>query len=311
MLKSLFGFSIKYEEWSGQSSLPFYIASGYYFSIMYIGDKRCIAIKPKADLATIPSLKKQIKEIQEIDNVPVILELDAISFYRRKSFIENNISFITPRQAFLPFVGTMLTNESEHSESIDKFVFSTQQLFLLYLYSHQNKFYVADATGILPFTAMTLTRAVKQLAATDLFIITKDGVSRVIESKYERSELFEKAKKYLQNPIRKWGYIDKKDITSNMVFAGETVLSEKTMLNPTRLVTYATWIKNFDSRKLTNELLDPRTQVKLELWAYEPRLFSSGNAADSLSVALSFDGNHDERIEEAIEELKNTEFEND
>lgn len=311
MIKSIFGFSIKYEEWSGQSSLPFYIASGYYFSTMYIGDKRCIAIKPKADLATIPSLKKQIKEIQKIDNVPVILELDAISFYRRKSFIENSIPFLTSKQAFLPFIGTMLTNENEHNENIEKFVFSTQQLFLLYLYSRQNKFYVANATQILPFTAMTLTRAVKQLATTDLFIITKDGVNRVIESKYDRTELFEKAKKYLQNPIRKWGYIDKKDITSNMVFAGETVLSEKTMLNPTRLVTYATWSKNFDNRKLTSELLDPQMQVRLELWAYEPRLFSSDNTADSLSVALSFEGNHDERIEEAVEELKNMEFEND
>lgn len=311
MLKSIFGFPIKYEEWSGQRSLPFYIANGYLFSTMYIGDKRCIAIKPKAELATIPSLKKQIKEIQKIDNVPVILDLDGISFYRRKSFIENSISFLTSKQAFLPFIGTMLTNENERNENIEKFVFSTQQLFLLYLYSRQNKFYVASATQILPFTAMTLTRAVKQLAATDLFIITKDGVNRVIESKYDRTELFEKARKYLQNPIRKWGYIDKKDITSNMVFAGETVLSEKTMLNPTKLVTYATWSKNFDNRKLTNELLDPQMQVRLELWAYEPRLFSSDNTADSLSVALSFEGNHDERIEEAIEELKNMEFEND
>ena len=41
---------------------------------------------------------------------------------------------------------------------------------------------------------MTLTRAVKQLEATDLFLVAKDGVNKFIESKYKRDELFEKQK---------------------------------------------------------------------------------------------------------------------
>ncbi len=66
---------------------------------------------------------------------------------------------------------------------------------------------------MLPFTAMTLTRAVKQLEATDLFLVAKDGVNKFIESKYKRDELFEKAKGYLMTPVRKAGYIDKTQVT--------------------------------------------------------------------------------------------------
>lgn len=303
MLESVFGIPIKYEVWDKKSSLPLYIAEGYDFLEAYIGGERCITIKPRDLLATLPAIKKQIGKIQQVDSVPIVLVLDRVSFQRRKSLIENNIPFITSKQVFLPFIGTMLTNECEEKIEMSKFVFSTQQLFLLYLYRNQKEFYVSAEAKILPFTAMTLTRAVKQLEATGLFTATKHGVKKLIEAKYDRMELFQKARKFLLNPVRKWGYIDKKDVTADMVLAGETALSERTMLNPAKVTTYAIWEKNFDKADLTEELIDPETQVMLELWAYDPKLFSNDNTADDLSVALSFMENNDERIEESVEEL--------
>lgn len=311
MRKDIFGIPIQYEVWDKQGSLPLHIAVSYDFYGMFIGSKRCVVIRPKEELASLPVLRKQLAKIQEIDHAPIILEISALSFYRKKSLIENNISFITSKQAFLPFIGTMLTNENEMKTEMDRFVFSTQQLFLLYLYSGQKKFYVSAAAKILPVTAMTLTRAVRQLEAADLFNVTKDGVNKVIEAKYTRTELFGKAKAFLLNPVRKWGYIDKNEVTSDMVFAGETALSEQTMLNPSRLITYAIWDKGMNREKLTDELIDPETQVKLEMWAYDPKLFSKEKTADPLSVALSFENNHDERLEEAVEEWIGRVFEND
>lgn len=302
MLESIFGIPIKYEAWNKQSSLPLYIAGSYDFRTAYIADKRCVMIAPTEELVTLPALKKQISKIQKEDNVPVVLELRSISFYRRKSLIENNIPFITEKQAFLPFIGTMLTDEKEQKK-MEKFVFSTQQLFLFYLYSKKKQLYISEAVNLLPFTAMTLTRAVRQLETTELFRVTKDGVNKVIESNYERLELFQKAKKYLSTPVRRSGYIDKSQVTSDMVYAGETALAEKTMLNPGRIITYAVSDKKFERKRLEDELIDPEKQVRLELWAYDPKLFSGDHIADNLSVALSFDNNADERIEEAIEEL--------
>ncbi len=303
MPESIFGIPIKYETWNKKSSMPLYIAGSYDFRTAYIADKRCIMIKPTEEIATLPALKKQIMKIQEADSVPVILELRTVSPYRRKSLIENNIPFITEKQVFLPFIGTMLTDEKEPEKKVKKFVFSAQQLFLFYLYSKKKRMYVSEASKKLPFTAMTLTRAVRQLEATGLFLITKEGVNKVIESKYERSELFEKAKKYLSTPVRKMGYIDKSRVVSDMRYAGESALAEKTMLNPSRVITYAVSDKDFDKKLLTDELIDPEKQVRLELWAYDPQMFSSDNTADSLSVVLSFQDNSDERIDEAVEEL--------
>ena len=115
--------------------------------------------------------------------------------------------------------------------------------------------------------------------------------------------MFEKAQQYLLNPVRKVGYIDKQQITCRMIYAGETALADKTMLNPDRVITYAVRDKDFDGKMMTDELIDPQKQVRIELWAYNPKMFSNDNTADVLSVALSFRDHSDERIEEAVEEL--------
>lgn len=310
MRENIFGISVTYAEWELKDYLPIYIMENYEVYQARIGNTRCIMLKPLEELATLPALTKQIKKIQMIDDVPVVLDLETVTSYRKKSLIENNISFITNKQLYLPFIGAMLMDEEETKKPPKKFVYSTQQLFLYYLYNNEKRIYVSDARRHLPYTAMTLTRAVKQLEATNLFFIAKDGVNKFIESKYSRKDLFTKAKPYLSTPVIKTGFIDKTRITEDMVFSGETALSKKTMLNSSRVITYAINEKDYDKTLLQEELIDPDKSVKLELWAYDPNKFSRDTNADDISVILSFKGTADERIEEAIDDLQESELQN-
>lgn len=303
LLGNILGIKAEYETWEKQNKLPLYIAGNYEFQIVRLNDCQCLMLTPLEELVTIPALKKQIKKIQEIEDVPIVLKLTGISYYRRKNLIENRIPFITNKQIYLPFMGTYLQKENEESQVIEKVMLSTQMLILMYLYHSEKKLYISDATKKLPFSAMTMSRAVKQIEAIGLFYITKDGVSKVVESKYDKKELYEKVKGYLNSPIRKTGYIEKEMLTEDMVLAGETVLAEKTMLNYGVIKTYAVCTKKFDKKLLINELVNPEKQYRLELWEYEPKFFSDDNMADAISVALSFADTEDERIEEAVEEL--------
>lgn len=303
MIDNIFGLSIRYEPWDKKSILPLYIVSNYQFFTAYIENIRCIVIIPIEELPTLPSLKKQIQKIRVIDDVPVVLYSKTISFYRRKSLLENHIPFITDKQTFLPFIGTLLVDEKESEKIKDKFVYSTQLLFLAYMYNHEKKVYVSDLSKRLPFSAMTLSRAVKQLEMTDLFLVYKDGVNKVIESKYSHKELFERIQHYLLTPVRQVGYMDQSLVTDYMVIAGESALSEMSMLNPSRLRTYAVYEKDFDKTHLIDELIDPDVQVKVEIWAYNPHLFTHTNIADTLSIVLSLKENKDERIEEVLEDI--------
>ena len=51
-------------------------------------------------------------------------------------------------------------------------------------------------------------------------------------------------------------------------------------------------------------LCSTKAQVRLELWAYDPMLFSDDSMADILSVILSLKYTKDERIEQAIVEVE-------
>lgn len=302
MKTDVFGLTINYKSWDKKQALPLYVAGNYEIDEAIVSNNRFIVMRPIGDLPTLPAMKKHIEKIQKIDDVPVAFYLKNLSGFRRKGMLESNIPFMTEKQVFLPFIGTLLMEEKNNALYKEKFMFSTQQLFLMYLYNRQNKLYVANVGKKLPYSAMTLSRAVKQLEASDLFLVYKDGVNKVIESKYDRRELFERAKPFLLDPVRKYGYIEKSRIDENMVLASESALAKNSMLNPSKLITYAIDEQKMDINQMENELVDPNKQIRLELWGYDPKLFSDDNVADGLSVALSLREIVDERIEEAIDE---------
>lgn len=302
MKTDVFRLTINYKSWDKKQALPLYVAGNYEIDEAIVSNNRFIVMSPIGDLPTLPAMKKHIEKIQKIDDVPVAFYLKNLSDFRRKGMLESNIPFMTEKQVFLPFIGTLLMEEKNNALYKEKFMFSTQQLFLMYLYNRQNKLYVANVGKKLPYSAMTLSRAVKQLEASDLFLVYKDGVNKVIESKYDRRELFERAKPFLLDPVRKYGYIEKSRIDENMVLASESALAKNSMLNPSKLITYAIDEQKMDINQMENELVDPNKQIRLELWGYDPKLFSDDNVADGLSVALSLREIVDERIEEAIDE---------
>lgn len=287
MKTDVFGLTINYKSWDKKQALPLYVAGNYEIDEAIVSNNRFIVMSPIGDLPTLPAMKKHIEKIQKIDDVPVAFYLKNLSDFRRKGMLESNIPFMTEKQVFLPFIGTLLMEEKNNALYKEKFMFSTQQLFLMYLYNRQNKLYVANVGKKLPYSAMTLSRAVKQLEASDLFLVYKDGVNKVIESKYDRRELFERAKPFLLDPVRKYGYIEKSRIDENMVLASESALAKNSMLNPSKLITYAIDEQKMDINQMENELVDPNKQIRLELWGYDPKLFSDDNMADGLSVALS------------------------
>lgn len=267
MKTDVFGLTINYKSWDKKQALPLYVAGNYEIDEAIVSNNRFIVMRPIGDLPTLPAMKKHIEKIQKIDDVPVAFYLKNLSDFRRKGMLESNIPFMTEKQVFLPFIGTLLMEEKNNALYKEKFMFSTQQLFLMYLYNRQNKLYVANVGKKLPYSAMTLSRAVKQLEASDLFLVYKDGVNKVIESKYDRRELFERAKPFLLDPVRKYGYIEKSRIDENMVLASESALTKNSMLNPSKLITYAIDEQKMDINQMENELVDPNKQIRLELWA--------------------------------------------
>ena len=270
-----------------------------------INDIECLALAPKGNLPTLPAFKKQISIIKEIENVPIFLQLDAISSFRKQNLLENKVPFIMKdKMVYLPFMATYLTNAQYGDKNVEKISLATQLLFTWILYQNANKYYVSDAVKSLGFSNMTLTRAYRQLCTTELFKEHKDGRKIFLTTSLSKVDLFNKMKAYLQPTFYSQGYILKKEITKDMILAGEFAFSQHTHLNPPKLKTYAIEKKLSNNIKLQRECYSYDEQIELQIWKYNPLLFSQKqNNIDVICLIISLLGNEDERIDKQIDKV--------
>lgn len=305
ILTDIMGMHVTYKEWNRKGKLPFYLTSQYRFQEADIDGCQCVFIYPQNNLPTLPALKKQILRIQEIAPIPVVICVQAMSAFRRKSMIENKIPFIIEeKQVYLPFMGTFLQEKADILvRELDKFMVSSQLLFLLFIYQDDTELYLCEASKKLPYSAMTITRAARQLEKSGLFHMKKNGVNKILTCRCSKKELYRQTKKYLSSPVLMAGYISKKKLTEKMVLAGSSALAKKSILNSGILSDYAVYRRDIDKESLSDELINPSEQVRVEVWKYNPNLFSKEGIADPVSVALSLSDEMDERVEAGIDEM--------
>jgi DNA-binding MarR family transcriptional regulator len=188
-------------------------------------------------------------------------------------------------------------------ESVEKLIPSAQMLLFYYIYQNQRELYANEAVDALGVSAMTITRAVRQLEQTGIIHTYKNGVKKIITSKHTGKELFEKAKRYLFCPINRKQYIRKEMVDESLLISGDQALSMYSMLNPPRVSCYATGDSTQWKDQVEDTLIDDTEQVELQLWKYDPRILAKGSTVDVLSLAMCFCGDPDERVEEAVEEM--------
>jgi len=307
-LTNTLGVEANIESWEGAERLPYYLINRYNFKKVFLDGIACLFMKPKGELETLTAIKKHITNVRKAEALPVVLELSGITARRRKSLIEARIPFVSPEiQIYLPFLGVSL-NERYTSVKIlsETLMPSSQLLFFYYLCQNEPELYTSEIADILGFSAMQISRAVKQLTALSLVSSRKDGVRKVIYSQESRSELFERAKQNLLNPVRKRVYAECRTLPSGLPFAGYSALSELTMLGDSQIETFAFFGKASDLIA-TDTLVDDSKQVEVEIWRYDPLLLSRHSGViDTLSLIASLPTDDDERVEQSIDRLLKT-----
>ncbi len=305
-IENTLGIKVHYQPWNHTDELPYYLLDRYDFQQATLDSVKTLFLYPKAELDQLASVKKQIAKIQKLEPLPVVIILNNISRNRLQYMLLAHIPFIVPeKQIYLPFLGVALQNkfdaESIRTEHLQP---SSQVLFLYYLYQKKQQIYMSDAGKKLGFSAMTVTRAVRQLEQTTFFTTEKDGVQKKLIGKYPARELYDKMRPYLISPVRKTVYIDKQTHLTPMRIAGMSALSQMSMINPPDILCYAVNGKKEEFTG-TDILMDASAQVKVELWKYNPDILSENDVVDPLSLAISLKDDPDERIEEAVEILIN------
>ena len=292
------------------AGLPIYLTAGRTFLRMsYYDISFLLVCIPPDEQFGVVSLEKQLVLLSSRWKSKVAFRFETLSKAQRDSLIERNIPFISDTgQIYLPFLGVSLTNRFPRIKRAysEKMMPITQCLFLYLLYNQKaNPIIKTEAARRLEVSPMSITRACDQLAAMGLVCQMSRGKEHYVSITGNGVPMYERAKPFLINPIQKTIVTLANEEIQSFVLSGESALAKKTMLIDPKLPSRAvskTWGANRYIPELDVRWSPEANAVQLELWKYDPALFAKDGVVDPISLALCFEENADERIEQAIED---------
>jgi hypothetical protein len=163
--------------------------------------------------------------------------------------------------------------------------------------------------GNLGYTAMTLSRAVKELTAAGIATLRTEGRARWLHTEHTAEHTWERAKPLLRSPIKRrfWARPTVKWKPPHVRLAGLSALARHSMLSEPQLPIYAVSPAQWKTATQAGieALPEPLPGAcEWELWHYNPALIPNSETVDPLSLTLSLQDNTDERIQLALDELK-------
>ncbi len=285
--------------------VPNYIHARYRLQEVSLDGKKAVFVYPKTELDSINAVKKHLDRIQKTMNASAVLVPNHLTYRQKEYLLRDHIPFIVEgRQIYLPFMAVYLQERGDGEKAETMAMLPSAQLLLLhYIYRGCGELLTSDAAETLSFTPTSISRASRQLEDLGLIQTEKRGVQKVIYSDKGPQELFETAKSYLMNPVKRTIYVPKTEIKDKLLVSGYSALSEYSMLNPPAVEYFAVGSVTAWNKSSSGRLQNSDDQCAIELWRYDPKKLTDGNSVDRLSLALAFRENRDERIEEAIEEM--------
>jgi len=164
-----------------------------------------------------------------------------------------------------------------------------------------------EAAARLGYSAMTMTRAFNELAATGLADVSSIGKERHLRLVAAPQDTWTKGLPVLRSPVKKRVCIQQVEQAAKGPRAGLTALAEFTMLAPPTRATQALRQKDWASLRLQHKVVEVPDQdpdaVEIEVWSYAPAQFAENDLVDPLSLYLSLRDSEDERIAGSLEEL--------
>lgn len=306
----LLGTKVKCELWPHEKELPYFISDFYSCELASIEGAKAIFLYPNSaeNLERPNSIKKRIAKIQSLEPLPVVIVSKMLTRWHVQSFLKDRIPFVIPeKQIYLPFLGVALQNKfAAENKIVERFQPAAQMLFLSYMYGTSQELLLSAVAKQIGFSAMTASRAAKQLEQTGLFYSYKCGANKLIGSKLssEKLKLFIKIKPFLISPVRKKIYVWNKTELSYWPISSISALAEHTMINSSETKCYAASSSSaFKNEHFTEQLVDDSQQSEVEIWKYDPQIFARNGIVDAISLAMSLKNEQDERIQNAVEEL--------
>lgn len=273
-----------------------------------------LAVDKRSRPPAIASLRKQLAALQMRAQRPVAYVIPTLASYERKRLIEQKVPFIVPgNQLYLPSLGIDLREYFRQQAQTERTQLSpaTQAILVAALLRRpwQANWKPTELATELGYTAMTLSRAIRELTAANLATLRQERRVRVLQSDSAPSKIWESAMPLLRSPVRRtaWALPGSGLRPSQLRQAGLSALAHYTMLAEPQWPVYAVTVPQWNAatRSGLRVLTEPESDAcEWQVWNYSPQLLSGAATVDSLSLTLSLKGENDERVQQALDQLK-------
>lgn len=273
-----------------------------------------LAIHKRSDRPGLANVRGQMEKLRQLTGMPVVYVTRALASYERKRLIEQKVPFLVPgNQLYLPELGIDLREYFRKPSLAAQTALSpaTQAMLIAVLLRRpwRAEWQAAEVVGELGYTAMTLSRAVKELTAAGIATLRIKGRARWLHTERTAAEIWDRARPKLRSPVKRrvWVLPRPKSRLRPLRLAGLSALARYTMLSEPQWPIYAVSPTQWKTATQAGieTLPEPLPGAcEWELWHYNPALIPESETVDPLSLTLSLQGNQDERVQLALDELK-------
>lgn len=300
--------------------LPFYVRDSYRFDEVFMFNKNIILAEAKAENEmTTGQIEKQIELIRDVLGKRVVLVADEISAIERKRLIQKGVNFIVPgRQMYLPDLLIEINEyditDRRRKKKKRKNLTPSAQCILLYAIlsrnGQTNEYSFKDWAAKLNYSQMAITKAVEILQEHELCTVTGTK-EKYIQLNKDIRQLWQRAERLMTTPVMKTVYTDELPYGLHLHCSNTTALPDYTEIAHSGQEYRAIEKSLFNTLKKNNQwenLNEYEGRYCLEVWKYNPmelaEVAGRGQSVDPLSLYLSLRQTNDERIEMALEQIK-------
>lgn len=318
-LNDFLGLDAKLEECHATDDLPLFLTGGREFKILRLGEQKLLIVESGRRRFSSEELIRDYARLSEETGLHTVFVFTELSTYQRKTLIRNHVPFILPgAYLYIPFLMISFNEEpcmnpvnaTRHLSPMEQMIW----LYMLYHNEPQQQIQIAETLHV-PQTYVS--RSAKRLESLGLirkFSMGRKGFLDLNRSEGDRAQLLDKTWDMMGTPVSQIVTVTTDRPTMNeLVIAGETALSNRTMLGLPYKESYAasrSWIKGhrdaFTYFRDDDEIA-PQESIILESWRYDPKplahAYGDDSMADPISVGLSIRDVSDERVEQAVEHL--------
>lgn len=310
-IKETIGVDVKLEdqEVSDIGKLPLFLQKGFEFKACVINNKRVIFVKPiNEGILTPEQLKTHSQSMENVFGCPVVFLFDKLEAYQRSRLIKRKLAFIVrDKQMYIPSLFLDLKEiqrpkprRSEHISPATQFIV----IYHLWKESLEGKSF-SEVAELLSYSKMTISRSLKELV--------KIGVCEQSHSKEkyffftgDKTEIWSKSIEKAKSPVKREVWLEELRSNTELPISGINALSKYSMLSGDTYDSFAISSESYKQLQREGKIIgedESYGQIKLEIWAYNPKALVQNNVVDPFSLYLTLKDDPDERVQMSLNKM--------